>query len=236
MREERLPGGFKLRGAPGVFPLGQDSVLLAAFARPAPRGRALDLGCGGGALSLLLLGRYPALSVTALDFDPAACALARENLAQPGAAGRAAVLEGDLRRIRELLPHGCMDFVVCNPPYFTPGAGARHRTLPAARAQEGCSLGEIASASAFVLKGGGKLALVYRPEGLSPLLAALCGAGLEPKRLRFVHQRPDKAPSAVLLEAKKGARPGLTVLPPLLVEGSDGGYSAEYRAIYHNEL
>ena len=51
------------------------------------------------------------------------------------------------------------------------------------------------------------------------MLAALGAAGLEPKRLRLVHGRQGKDASLALLEAKKGAAPGLRAEPPLLVYG-----------------
>ena len=50
---ELLPNGLTLFQDDRYFKLGQDSVLLSAFARIPRRARVLDLGCGTGALSLL---------------------------------------------------------------------------------------------------------------------------------------------------------------------------------------
>ena len=69
------------------------------------------------------------------------------------------------------------------------------------------------------MKNGGRFALVHRPERLADLFAALRGAGLEPKRLRLVQHGPDKPPSAALVEAVRQGRPGLEVLPALLLAG-----------------
>ncbi len=78
------------------------------------------------------------------------------------------------------------------------------------------TLPELCAAAAKALKSKGRLALCYPPERLADVLAALRGAGLEPKRLQFCRHRPDKQPSAALVEAVKGGRPGLEVLPDLL--------------------
>ena len=47
---ELWPGGPIMQQEPGA-PLGTDTVLLGAFARPAGAARCIDLGCGAGALS-----------------------------------------------------------------------------------------------------------------------------------------------------------------------------------------
>lgn len=46
--------------------------------------------------------------------------------------------------------------------------------------------------------------MVFRPERLLTLITALQRVRLIPKRLRFVHQTAEKAPSAVLIECRKG--------------------------------
>ena len=56
MRMERL-GPFLLRQPPGVFPLGEDALRLAAFATARRGWRVCDLGTGSGCLLLLLSGR-----------------------------------------------------------------------------------------------------------------------------------------------------------------------------------
>lgn len=231
-RTLRLTGGMLLQQIKNVFPLGQDSVLLGHFAQPKPRGRALDLGAGAGVLSLILLARFPALHVTALEMDKSAAALCDHNRRENRLEDRLHIVCGDLRDRAALPPHGSMDYVVCNPPYFNPGCGSHHATLSGARQELSCTAADAAAAAAFVLREGGKCAMVYRPERLPALLRAFENARLTPKRLRFVHGRADKTPSAVLLEGMKGAREGLQVLPPLVVCLTDGSYTDEYKKIY----
>ena len=57
--------------------------------------RVLDLGTGTGALALALAKSWPAASVTAVDASDDALALARENAASLGLAGRVALLKSD---------------------------------------------------------------------------------------------------------------------------------------------
>lgn len=231
-QEEFLPGGLRLRVRPGVFPLGQDSMLLADFARVPRRARVLDLGCGAGTLALLVLAKDREAAVTALDSDPAACAQAAENAAINGLEPRMQVLHADARDARTVLRAGAFDAVLCNPPYFDPAAGRTHQSLPHARQAQADTLASLCAAAAYALRQRGRLALVYRPERLETLFSALAHAQLAVKRLRFVQQTAAHAPSVVLVEAMRGGREGVRVLPPLLVRGADGAYTAEYLHAY----
>lgn len=222
---ETLPNGLTLRQDDRFFKLGQDSVLLSSFAKPRRNAKVLDLGCGTGALALLVY--RPDLKITGLELQEEPLDLFRASIADNGVDINA--VQGDLRAIRTIFPHGSMDYVICNPPYFDRTAGL-NAPMPARRTarQDGsCTVEDIAVASSFVLHTGGKAAFVFRPERLWVLLQALDRVRLVPKRLRFVHQNAEAVPSAVLVECRKGGSPeGLTVEPPLLVE------SEEYQRIY----
>lgn len=217
--------------------LGTDSILLADFVRPRPGARGIDLGCGSGIIALLLLAREARLTLTGLELDGAAADIARENLRQNALDGRGGIVTGDIRACRGLFKAGSFDFAVANPPYFPLGGGA----LPpdparaAARSECGCTLDELCQAAAWLLPSGGSFSLVYRPERLSALFAALTAHGLEPKRLRTVSARGGRAPSLVLVESRRGGRPGLRWEAPLLLQDPDGAESAEIRRIYHRE-
>ena len=222
---ETLPNGLTLRQDDRFFKLGQDSVLLSSFAKPRRNAKVLDLGCGTGALALLVY--RPDLKITGLELQEGPLELFRASIADNGVDMDA--VQGDLRAIRTIFPHGSMDYVICNPPYFdrTAGLNAPAPARRTARQDGSCTVEDIAVASSFVLHTGGKAAFVFRPERLWVLLQALDRVRLVPKRLRFVHQNTATAPSAVLVECRKGGSPeGLTVEPPLLVE------SEEYQRIY----
>ena len=76
---ERLPNGLTLRQDDRFFKLGQDSVLLSAFARPRRNAKVLDLGCGTGALALLIY--RPDLRITGLEIQEGALDLFRQSIA-----------------------------------------------------------------------------------------------------------------------------------------------------------
>ena len=120
---ELWAGGPVFRQDPGAR-LSTDSVLLADFVPLRGAERGIDLGCGAGILSLLLLCRGEKLHMTGLELREEAAALARENLTQNGLGERSRILTGDLREHRSLFSHGSFDLAVANPPYFPTGSGA----------------------------------------------------------------------------------------------------------------
>ena len=228
---EQLPNGLMLLQDDQYFKLGQDSVLLSHFAHIPRRARVLDLGCGTGVLSMLCWRKD--LQITGLELQEGPARLFSRSI-EENALTNVSVIQGDLRAIRSHIPHGSMQYVLCNPPYFATesvksAAQIAHAT---ARQDETASISEIVSAIAWVLPTGGRCALVFRPERLCPLLSAFASHGLTPKRMRFVYQTASSAPSAVMIACRRGGADGLVVEPPLLVCDADGVLSAEYRMIY----
>ena len=161
-------------------------------------------------------------------------ALARRCAAENGLADRAVFETLDIRDLRGRLPAGGFDLAVANPPYFPPSRGlspadpARRQ----ARTEDTLSLPELCRAAGYLLRWGGSFCLVHRPERLADLLTALREAGLEPKRLRAVEPRPGAAPSLLLLEARRGGRPGLAWEAPLRLTDAHGAPAPELDAIY----
>lgn len=227
---EYLPNGFTLSLCPGAFPLSTDSMVLADFIRLSRNARVLDLGSGCGTLGLLLCAKDSSCTVTGLELDGAAHRCALENIRRNSLGDRLYSLCGDLRSMPEEIPAGFFHCAVSNPPYFTGGNASRK--TPLARRDDCCSLTDLFSAASRALRFGGDFFLVHKPERLAELCFEAKKADLEPKRLRFVRHRPDASPSLVLLQCRKGAKPGLT-LEEQSLHHADGSPTGDHRRIYH---
>ena len=155
MTIEILPNGLQLLQSNEFQKLGQDSILLAAFAAPRRSARVLDLGCGTGALALSVY--RPDLSLTGLDIQEGAVAFFRQSIARNGVKIDAKV--GDLREIGTIFPHGSFDYVVCNPPYFSEGLKSSNPQRNTIRHSDSLELDDLAKAAKFSLKYGGRLCI-----------------------------------------------------------------------------
>lgn len=237
VKTEFLQNGILLPQSSEAFRLGTDAMVLADFAE-LPKGAAVcDLCAGSGAVGLLLLARDPALTVTAVELQEAACDLMRRAAAENGLEDRFRVLQGDLRQLRGLPPAGSFRHVVCNPPYYPVGGGyvPENESQAIAKTELCCTLGEVCAAAGRLLKTGGSLWMVHLPGRLADLFSSLRAAGLEPKRLRLVCPKPASAPSLVLVKATRGGRPELKWDVPLVLSNADGSPTKAYLRIYHME-
>jgi len=88
--------------------------VLRDFPEPAAW-TVLDLGVGSGAILLSILAERPAAKGLGVDVSEEALAVARENAANLGLAGRTALLRGDWTWG---LGDATFDLVVSNPPYI----------------------------------------------------------------------------------------------------------------------
>ncbi len=233
--DELWPGGPRFLQSEHGFKLGTDSVLLAQFANTARVRRCIDLGSGAGVLTVLLCEKNAQLQIEGVEIQSESAALSKLNLAANGLSDRASIHHADLREHRHFLPAGLYDLVVSNPPYFAANSGksAPVASRAIARDERSCSLTDLCTAAGYLCRWGGSFAVVHRPERLSELFCAMTHAGIEPKRLQFVCHRSDTAPNLVLVEGRRGGKPGLTIEAPLVLTNPDGSHSDAVLQIYH---
>ncbi|MTJ81716.1 MAG: methyltransferase [Telmatospirillum sp.] len=209
-----------------------DPVFLAA-AVPAENGQTvLDIGSGAGAASLCLAARVPGVRITGLEMQGDLVALARENIAANGLAGRVEAMIGTVQAPPPRLSPGSFHHVMTNPPYQSADAGrASPNASKAAANQEGdVDLAAWMRFAANMLQPKGTLVVIHRADRLDDLLSALKGRigeitvfPLWPKR-----GRPAKR---VLVLGRKGIQTPLALLPGLVLHEDDGRYTPPAEAV-----
>ena len=226
---EQLLNGFTLNIPKGVFPLSTDSMVLADFVKLPASARVLDLGAGCGTLGVLLCARDAGCRVTGIELDDIAHTAALENIERNGLEHRLTSICGDLRSVNRLFPAGGFHCCISNPPYFSGGPAAR---LTLARRDDCCSISQLFEGAAWSLRYGGDFFLVHKPERLAELCACGSAVGLEPKRLRLVRHQEGGPIALILLQCRKGGKPGL-VIEEMSLRRSDGTATEDYQRIYH---
>ena len=227
---EFLPNGFTLEVPAGAFTLSTDYMALKSFVRLRNNARILDLGSGCGTPGPLLRAHKTTCTVTGLAIAANAHLAALYNIQRNALASRMESICADLRSVSERFSPGSFDACVSNPPYFSGGPASRN--TPIARREDLCSVRELMAAACHALKFGGDFFLVHRPERLAELIAAGSAFTLELKRLRLVRHREDGPVSLILLQFRKGAKPGLH-WEEISLRFSDGSPTPAYREIYH---
>jgi len=235
--EERIDdlmiGQLKIIQNQSEFCFSLDAILLAHFATLRQGNNVVDLGTGTGVIALLLAARG-AGHVTGLEMSQSMAAMAKRSVALNTLQDTVEIINGDLCNVKEWLPAGECDLVVSNPPYRPVGGGyiSPNEKVAMAKHEVTATLQDVVNAAKYLVKTRGRFAMVHLPERMSEILVAMSQADLEPKRLQLVHSSVDKKPKMLLVEGIRGAKPGLEILPPLIVYKSDGSYSDEIQQYY----
>ena len=227
---ETLHNGYTLELAAGAFPLSTDSIALAHFARLPKNATILDLGAGCGTLGLLLCAEDPHCRVTGIELDSNAHQTALHNAVQNGLAHRLTSICANIADLPTLIKPGSFSCCISNPPYFS--AGPRSKTVPYARRDDLCDMDTLMTAAAWALQYGGDFFLVHRPERLAELCACAAAHKLEAKRLCLLRHRVDGPVTLVLVQCRKGGKPGLIWEEAALYD-SNGQPTPYYNTLYH---
>jgi tRNA1Val (adenine37-N6)-methyltransferase len=235
-RDNLSIGGLQLLQAEKGYRYSLDPILLAHFVALKPGDQVVDLGTGCGIIPLLLATLNEVGPLIGIERQASLVKRAVRNVELNGYSDRITILPEDIRQIKTLLSAESADVVVTNPPYRRPGTGhiAPNDERAAARHELAGGMREFVAAAKWLLKNGGTFAVVYLAERLPELMVTMVEAGIEPKRLRMIHSRHGEAAKLLMLEGRKGSRPGLAIEKPLYVycESTGRNYSNEVLAMY----
>ena len=225
---EYFANGLTLSVSEDCFPLSTDSMILAHFAKLPKNATVLDLGAGCGTLGILLCAKDPACRVTGIELSPQAHEAATENILRNQLQDRMVSICTDLRQAE--LQNGSFSLCISNPPYFS--GGPANKEHPLARREDCCTPAELFATAARAIKYGGDFYLVHKPERLAELISCGARVGLEAKRLMLIRHREGSDIALVLLQFRKGAKPGLILEEATLFDKNDQP-TEFYKSVYH---
>lgn len=227
---ETLHNGFILEFSDGAFPLSTDSIALSGFVKLPKNAKVLDLGSGCGSLGHLLCANDPDCQITGIELDETAHKTALMNANTNGIDSRFHSICADMNTISDFVTPGSFSVCVSNPPYFA--AGPQSQKTPLARREDCCSMDALFRAAAWGLKYGGSFYLVHRPERLAELCATGSKYKLEPKRLCLLRHKCDGPITLLLMECRKGGKPGIILEEESLFD-AQGNPTPYYQNLYH---
>lgn len=226
--------GYRIIQSPKKFCFGMDAVLLSGFAGVREGEKVLDLGTGTGIIPILLSAKTPAKHLTGLEIQEESADMARRSVMLNRLEEKITIVTGDIKEAGKLFSAASFDVVTSNPPYMTGKHGltnpedakaiARHEIL--------CTLEDVISKAALLLRPGGNFFMVHRPFRLAEIMTLLQQYKLEPKRMQMVYPYVDKEPNMVLIEANRGGRPRMRIEKPLIIYREPGVYMPEIYDIY----
>jgi tRNA1Val (adenine37-N6)-methyltransferase len=206
-----------------------DAPLLADFIEPRPGEDLLELGTGSGVIALLL-SLKPFRKITAVEIQPGLADLALRNVALNGLEDRIEIVLADIRTYD---PGRKFDVIFSNPPYIR-GASGRLSDLEeksVAKHELKCDVFDIMRRSRALLKESGRAYFIYPEKRRKDLVEAVNAEGLKLKTVRPVRPRAEAAANLFLAECDLCST-ATGILPPLILFGADGRYTAEAEAVF----
>ena len=233
-RVDDLQNGFFVIQDPEKFCFGMDAVLLSGFAKIKKGEQVLDMGTGTGIIPILLKAKTPGQHFTGLEIQEECAKMASRSVRYNGLDSDIDIVCGDIKEAAEIFGAASFHAVTCNPPYMIGQHGLQNPYMAKAIARHEilCTLEDVVSQAARVLKDRGRFYMVHRPFRLAEIFQALTKYKLEPKRMQLVYPFVDREPNMVLIEALKGGNSRITVEKPLIVYEKPGVYTDEILKIY----
>ena len=206
-------GGVRIIQKKKGYRFSADSLLLADFPDLTGVTKAVDLGTGSGVIAISLAKRSQELYVVGIELQDTLFDLAVRNVDLSSLSDRVEIIKGDLKDIKERFEAGSFDLVVCNPPYYPLGKGRTGPNLErtVARHEVAVTLTDIIEASEYLLRDGGRVAVVFPANRYSDVISEMRRVKIGPMRVKEVHT---KVVEVVLVEGKKGYAGELLLEPP----------------------
>ncbi|GAE94163.1 O-methyltransferase [Gracilibacillus boraciitolerans JCM 21714] len=227
---------MKIIQSPTVFSFSIDAVLLANFASvPKTRGKILDLCTGNGVIPLLL-SQESTVPITGVEIQERLYDMACRSIELNELTPQIDMIHGDLKEMPSYFKNNKFDLVTVNPPYFQTTNKDHQNSndyLTIARHEIYCTLEDVIQSCSKLVKSGGKVAMVHRPNRFVDIVTLFRQYKIEPKRIRFIYPKKGKEANILLIEGIRDGRPDLKLLPPLYAFNQNGNYSEELEGILY---
>lgn len=216
------------------FKFGIDAVLLSDFANVKTRHRAIDLCTGTGIVPFLLYGKYSPQEVVGVEIQSDMVEMAERSVKLNSLESKVSFINLDLKDIDGLKELGRFDVLTVNPPYKLNNSGIINPLdkLAIARHEIMCNLEDVIYAARVLLKDNGRMFIVHRPERLADIFTLMRKYKIEPKRVKMIHPKVNKAPNIVLVEGQRDGGSYLKWDEPLYVYNEHGKYTEDIDRIY----
>ena len=232
--EDLQCNGLRLIQNKKWFCFGMDAVLLTNYCDVKNNSKVVDLGTGTGIIPILLSGKRNISKAVGIEIQEEVAEMAKRSVLLNNLQDKIQILNIDLKDTTKFLEPNSFDAVISNPPYKLNNSGIINPNDQKAisRHEIKCTLEDVISAAASLLKQYGRFYMVHRPDRLADIICLLRKYRLEPKQIRFVHSKSGEKPNMVLIRASKHANPELKFDRPLYIYNDEGKYTDDVYQIY----
>ena len=201
-----------------------DSVVLANFIKLKAKDVCAEIGAGCGVISVLLSAKTNFSKIYAFELQDEMAALAEKYVILNDLQEKITVISDDVRNFSQHIERCSLDVVFSNPPYMKSDTTLNSNSVRSqARHDVSLPIDDLCKTATDMLKFGGRFYVVFTASRTAELVYTLMQNNLEPKRIFFTENGRGKV-VLVVIEAVKGGKHGVEVLPNLVTNDQTGEY------------
>lgn len=217
------------------FSFSLDSVLLANFVTiKLSDKKIIDFCTGNGPIPMLMSFRTKA-RIFGVELQKEIFELGYDSVKENKMDDYIELINDNVINVSKIFEAESFDVVTCNPPYFKYKEDSlvnANDVKTIARHEVMLNLEEVIKSAKYVLKNGGTIAMVHRPDRMVEIINLMQKYGIEPKKIRFVYPKIGREANILLIEGIKNGKTGLKVMSPLYTHNADGSYVDEIRKMF----
>lgn len=216
------------------FSFSLDSIMLANFVTIRLKDKKIvDLGCGNGVIPLIMSLRCDK-KIIGVELQSKLADMAKRSVDYNNLNNFIEIINCNMKDYVSDETFESFDLITCNPPYFKVNDKNYFNDnieKVIARHEVEIILSELMVIVKKLLKNNGNFAIVHRTDRLMEILSEFRKNNIEPKRVRFVHEKSNKESTLVLIEGQKNGKIGLKVENPFILYNEDGSETEEYKRL-----
>lgn len=218
------------------FCFGMDAVLLSDFAKNIRNNSTvLDLGTGTGIISILLTAKTKLKKIYGIELQKEVYELAKKSIELNKLEKKFELINDNIKNLEKYFEKNSIDAIVTNPPYKKLNTGVENESENKliSKYEVKANLEDFIKISSKLLKDKGEFYIVHRPDRVADIMELLRKYKLEPKDIKLVYPKINKAPNLILVKAVKNGKCFLQFEEPLIVYNEDGTYTEDLLKIYN---
>lgn len=217
------------------FSFSLDSVLLPNFVTINKNIENIIDFCTGNAPIPLILSTKTNAKIYGVELQKEIYELAVKTIKLNNLENKIEIINDDIKNLSNYFETEFFDIITCNPPYFKYSENSninKNKIKTIARHEVYINLNIIFSIAKKILKNGGVIAMVHRPDRLIEIIETMKKNNIEPKKIQFIYPKENSECNAILIEGKKNGKPGLKILKPVYVHDEDGNYKEDIKKLF----
>lgn len=210
---EHFDNGISVYQSDNFYKFTQDAILLAKFCNIKHSDNVLELCAGSGVISFYAYSLCPFNHLYFNEIQTEMCEIIEENIKFNGFKRKSKIFNCNLKDLKLSDFPKSLDVIICNPPYQKVNEKSLINERPEialARHEIEANLDDIIKKSSELLKDKGRLYMVHIAPRVTEIVTNCAKYNMQVKRMKFIFNG-DKEAYLVLIEAVKGASPGVRI-------------------------